>query len=108
MITANQIREILSLYTKHDWRLRRVLLTPELRSALGTSLGTLFASAEIIDASVDAVWLSRKSTENRESWEIRRLSETGYALLEVFEKDDEEDVREEFRKELEARMQGSE
>ena len=106
MISGHQIQEILSLYTKHGWKLRRVLLTPKLKMQIADSIEIIFKSAEIIDAEIDAIWLSRASTENRESWEIRRLSETGYALVEVFEEDDEEEVREEIRQEMQARMQG--
>ena len=102
---AEQIQEILSLYIKHGWTLRRVLLTSKQKNQIANSIEMLFKSAEIIDAEIDAVWLSRVSTENRESWEIRRLSETGYALNEVFEEDDEEEVREEIRQEMQARMQ---
>jgi hypothetical protein len=101
---AEQIQEILSLYTKHGWKLRRVLLTPKLKSQIADSIETLFKSVEVVDAEIDAIWLSRASTENRESWEIRRLSETGYALVEVFEEDDEEEVREEIRQEMQVRM----
>ena len=107
MMRSEQIREILSLYLKHNWKLRRVLITPKLKMQIADSLGNLFESAEILDSEIDAVWLSRASTDNRESWEIRRLSETGYALVEVFEEDDEEEVREEIRQEMQARMQNN-
>jgi hypothetical protein len=104
MINAQQIQDILALYTKHGWKLRRVLLTPGLKAHLDGSITALFGSAEIIDSEIDAVWLSRFSGEDRESWEIRRLSETGYALIEVFDHEDEEEVREERRLEMQAQM----
>jgi hypothetical protein len=107
MIKAEQITEILSLYKKHGWNLQRVLLTPQLKMDLTNKIEIIFDSADIIESDIDAVWLSRFSSENRESWEIRRLSETGYALVEVFEEDDEEEVREEIRRELEARMKSN-
>jgi hypothetical protein len=106
MMSAHQIQEILSLYTKHGWTLRRVLLSPKLKTQLADKMGTLFNSAEIFDAEIDAIWLSRAAAGNAESWEIRRLSETPYALLEVFDEDDEEEVREEIRRELEVQIQG--
>ena len=106
MISAHQIQEILSLYTKHGWKLRRVLLSPNLKTHLADVIEKLFNSAEIVDAEIDAVWLARASAGNAESWEIRRLSETPYALLEVFDEEDEEEVREEIRQELQAQLQG--
>lgn len=101
---SEKIREILSIYIRHGWKLRRVLLTPKLKSQLADSVEPLFGQVEIVDSGIDAVWFSRASTENRESWEIRRLSDVGYALVEVFDGDDEEEVREEIRQEMEAQM----
>lgn len=103
MITAEQIQDILSLYKKYGWKLRRVLLTDKLKNNLADSLQTIF-DAEITAGEIDAVWFSRPSGENREAWELRRLSETPYALFEVFEIDDEEEVREEIRREMEAKL----
>ena len=107
MISAHQIQEILSLYTKHGWKLRRVLLSSKLKIHLAESIETLFNSAEIVDAEIDAIWLARGvSAGNAESWEIRHLSETPYALLEVFDEEDEEEVRDEIRQELQAQLRG--
>jgi hypothetical protein len=103
-MTAEQIQAILSLYAKHGWRLRRVLLTPALKSALRDSLPALFDSAEIIESEIDAIWFFRPSGEEREAWELRRLSTTPYALFELFENEDEEEVREEIRHEMESRL----
>ncbi len=104
MISASQIQEILSLYKKHGWNLRRVLLTKTLRKNLNDELETLFAAAEILDAEIDAVWFSRASGIEQEAWEIRRLSETPYALIEIFDADDDEDVREESLKEMQMQL----
>jgi hypothetical protein len=105
MITAKQIQEILSLYKRHGWNLRRVLLTEPLRASLLDSLEMLFGAAELVSSEIDAVWFSRLSgADDREAWEIRRLSETPYALLEVFDADDDEEVREEARHEIEQQL----
>lgn len=100
MINAAQIGEILSLYKKHGWTLRRVLLTENLKNSLSASLETLFGAAEIFKAEIDAAWFSR-AAGGRETWEIRHLSETPFALLEIFEADDGEEIREEARRKLE-------
>jgi len=103
MISTAQIQDILSLYQKHGWILRRVLLSPGLKKHL-TDSAEIFADTEIIEAEIDAAWFSRASGKDGEAWELRRLSETPYALFEVFETDDEEEVREEIRFEMEARL----
>lgn len=106
MIGAKQIQEILSLYKRHGWNLRRVLLSERLRISLIDSIETLFGTAEIVSSEIDAVWFSRPSGAEREAWEIRHLSETPYALIEVFDADDDEEVREEARHEIEQQLKG--
>ncbi len=107
MIQAGQIAEILTLYRKHGWNLRRVLLSDALQKSLADSLEKLFGATEIIPAEIDAAWFSRPSKENQEAWELRRLSENPFALLEVFEAEDEEEIREETRREIETRLKNT-
>ena len=104
MIKARQIAEILSLYKKHGWILRRVLLSDELKTSLADSLGELFGATQIRSSEIDAVWFSRASKAAQEAWELRRLSETPYALMEIFDEDDEEEIREETLSEVESRL----
>jgi len=103
MITERQISEILAQYKKHGWNLRRVLLSAETSENLSASL-SLFGQAEIVASELNAAWFSRPSNEGREAWELRYLSATPFALVEVFEKDDEEEVREEICREMETRL----
>jgi hypothetical protein len=104
MINAQQVQEILLQYKKHGWNLRRVLLSAETNNLLSVSLKNLFGDAEIISSEIDAAWFSRPSGADNEAWEIRRLSGTPFALVEVFEIEDDEEVREEARKEMETRL----
>ncbi len=101
MIGEQQINEILAQYKKHGWNLRRVLLSAETSENLSASL---FKQTEIVASELNAAWFSRSSKEGREAWELRHLSATPFALVEVFEEDDEEKVREEIRKEMETRL----
>lgn len=102
MIGTAQIQAILAQYEKHGWSLRRVLLSAEARENLPEAF---FANAEIVSSGIDALWFSRASLGGREAWELRHLSGgTPYALVEVFEADDEEEVREEARSEMETRL----
>ncbi|HEY8563639.1 MAG TPA: hypothetical protein VIL74_24885 [Pyrinomonadaceae bacterium] len=104
MITAGQIAEILSLYKRHGWTLRRVLLSDALRASLAASAADLFGAAEIRASDIDAAWFSRPSKADQEAWELRRLSETPLALMEIFDAEDEDEVREETLAEVEARL----
>lgn len=96
--------ELLTIYQRHGWQLRAVLLRPETITELKKGEGDPLHSVTIKDAPVDALWFSRPSHEEREAWELRLLSETQYALFETFEADETEEQREEMRQEMEARM----
>ena len=104
MIRTGQIAEILALYKKHGWILRRVLLSDALRASLADSLEKLFGAAEIRLSEIDAAWFSRPSKAGQEAWELRRLSETPLALLEIFDIEDEDEIREETLAEIESRL----
>ncbi len=101
MINERQTGEILAQYKKHGWNLRRVLLSAPAREKLPA---LLFGGVEIISSELDAAWFSRASPEGREAWELRSLSTAPFALVEVFEEDDEEAVREEARREMETHL----
>jgi len=101
MIGEQEISEILAQYKKHGWNLRRVLLSAETSENLSASL---FGQAEIVASELNAAWFSRCSFEGREAWELRCLSTMPFALVEVFEEDDDEEVREEIRREMETRL----
>ncbi len=107
MISTSQIQEILAQYKKHGWTLRRVLLCQTMREHLADSLENLFGDASVISSETDAIWFSRPSGIGREAWELRRLSQTPFALIEVFEDEDDEAVREEARFEMEQRLSDS-
>lgn len=101
MISERQISEIIAQYVRHGWSLRRVLLSAEL---IGNLPAPLFGSAEITVAELNALWFSRESFEGREAWELRHISGTPFALVEVFEIEDEEEVREQTRQDLETQL----
>lgn len=104
MINVATINEILALYKKHGWNVRRVLLSDELRVNLTDSLQNLFGAAEIVTSRLNGVWFSRPAKHGGETWELRRLSETPFALVEVFEEDIADDIREDVLRATEKRM----
>lgn len=101
MTSAQQLQEILAQYRKHGWTLRRVLLCAETLESLTDSLENLFGETQIDSFETDAAWFSRSSGVGREAWELRRLTGAPFALVEVFEDEDDESVREELRFEIE-------
>lgn len=107
MSHSDLIKEIVGTYQKHGWQLRRVLLRPETRAELDAELasGSLpLDGANVEEGSVDGLWFSRRSYEEREAWELRLLAEDPFALFATFEKDETEEQREEMRREMEARL----
>ncbi|MDQ6787453.1 MAG: hypothetical protein M3033_11660 [Acidobacteriota bacterium] len=105
MITAEQASEILKQYKKHGWTLRRVLLSAATNEVFSGALESLFGDAPVESSDIDAAWFSRPSAGGNEAWELRRLSAAPFALVEIFDDDDEEDVREEVRREMEKQME---
>ncbi len=101
MRTSELIDEIVGLYQKHGWQLRRVLLRAE--SQLENELSSL-SGITPEEAAIDALWFSRPSQQQREAWELRLVAENPYALFETFEADELEEEREDVRREMEARM----
>ncbi len=101
MIENRQVQEIIAQYERHGWNLRRVLLSAPAKDELPRSL---FENAEVISSDLNALWFSRISAGGRETWELRRLSGTPLALVEVFEADDDNETREDARKEMETRL----
>ena len=103
----NLIKEIVNTYQQHGWKLQRVLLQPDTRTALSAqpdSDSLSLDSMRVEEAQVDALWFSRPSHEQREAWELRLLAENPFALFETFEVDETEEQREEVRREMEARL----
>ena len=93
--------EIVGVYSKHGWELRRVLLRPETRAQFDQLVGE---GVLVLDAALDALWFSRPSHAGREAWELRALSENPYALFETFEADETSEDRDEMLMEMENRL----
>src|SRR5947208_1595798 len=104
MDRTNLAKEIIAMYERHGWTVRRALLSKETRAAIDDSV---FNAAAIIDSDFDAVWFARPSDSGREAWELRLLAEQQYALFEAFEADESEEDRDEARLEMENRMRDS-
>lgn len=96
--------DILSLYRKFDWQLRQVLLTPEAIAGLDEKTRLLLENAEIVEAEVNALWLSRKSGTDGEAWELRLIGAEAYALFEVFRADQSSEEQADIKSDMEMRL----
>lgn len=104
MITREELGSIIEQYRRHDWVLRRALLT----TSTAEQHAEFFASAdplpEVAISENDALWFSRRSLPDREAWELRRLSGSPFALVTVLEDSMDEHEREDLLNATEAQM----
>jgi hypothetical protein len=104
MNDVERIRAILSQYEKHGWILRRILISESFRSKLGNSDGELFGKADIIRSDLDAAWFSRSSSPGKETWELRFLGNSPYAIDSFLDDGMNASLREEILKNTEGQM----
>lgn len=103
MTDRGEIADIIGQYVKHGWKLRRVLLTAKLSGSLG-DITDLFGDAELRISDHDGLWFSRRSMPDREAWELRRISTSPFALVEVIPDGLTDPERDEILAEAEERM----
>jgi len=77
------VGEIISQYEGHGWKFRRALLSDESRILLGEMLDGI----EVTISDLEALWFSRKSKPETETWELRRLTGSPFALIAVVSSD---------------------
>jgi len=99
MIKLADINPVIEMYEKHGWSLRRVLLTE-----LGEISSNAFANAVVERSAINALWFSRVSKPESETWELRRLTGSPFALIAVFDKNETADERNATLSEIEVRM----
>jgi len=104
MKKVDLFKELTTTYSKHGWQLKTALMQPQTRAELVADDATILESIIVEEANVDALWFSRPSHNDREAWELRLLAETQYALFETFEPDETEELRNDARLEMEARL----
>ena len=101
MKSADLFTELTGIYRKHGWQLRSALLRPETRIEIQSQLP---GELPVKEATCDALWFSRPSHNSREAWELRLMAQTQYALFETFEADETEEMRDDVKLEMEARL----
>ncbi len=96
MTNGVEIVETIEQYSKHGWSLRRVLLS--------SPTGDRIDGVMVEKGAFDGLWFSRVSRPGTETWELRRLGGTPYALVTVISDDDDEQTRQEAFAALEKKM----
>ena len=104
MKKADLFKDLTATYRKHGWQLKTVLMQPQTQAEIIADDAAILKSINVEEATVDALWFSRPSHNDREAWELRLLAETQYALFETFEPDETEELRNDARLEMEARL----
>lgn len=101
-MTIEQFLEIVRQYEKHEWKLRRVLIVGS--AELADTLATDFPDVEIVESEDAALWFSRQSIPEHESWEIRRVEPPAYALVMVLPDNITQEAKEEMLTQTECRL----
>ena len=84
MIDVDTIVNLADQYAKHEWTLRRVLLTDSSFGGLSDVVSAQYPAVDVSLHEIDALWFSRKNRDS-ETWELRRLGSPPYALVEVID-----------------------
>lgn len=103
MVDADSIRDIVAQYAGHGWKLRRVLVDSK-NFVSDPRVAEILADADVRSSKLCALWFSRRSQPDREAWELRQLSASPYALVEVIPDDVDDPERERRLTAVETRM----
>ena len=80
MIDMATIGPVIEQYEKHGWKLRRALLSADADAAL---VSFLRDGGVRVSPGLDALWFSRRSKPDSESWELRTVTGSPFALVAV-------------------------
>jgi hypothetical protein len=103
MIDPASAKQVLDQYKKHGWALRRVLLSSQLSPDVVRLTGEIPSK----QAPIDGFWFSRRSRPGCEAWELRRLSGSPFALVQVIEDGIDPETFEEILRSVEDRIGSS-
>ncbi|HMT09050.1 MAG TPA: hypothetical protein PKA82_13675 [Pyrinomonadaceae bacterium] len=75
MIDKDLVANIISVYVKHGWELRRVLLCePSVQDIDGIT---------VEKGAIDGLWFARDRSDGDTAWELRHISVAPFALVAV-------------------------
>ena len=93
MIDLEAIVNLADQYEKHNWTLRRVLLSDVSFGRLSKVVRAHYPEVDVSLHAIDAIWFSRKNRDS-ETWELRRIGSPPFALVEVINDDVSPEERE--------------
>lgn len=99
MIDAPAVDAIVEQYSKHGWTVRRVLVT----AGSTEELSSKFTNFEVRPSDIDAIWFSRMN-RTAETWELRRLTGSPFALVQSIDSEMFEQERDILLHDVELRM----
>jgi hypothetical protein len=103
MIDLESIDAIVDQYRRFGWDLRRITVDGNTIESVKTAIKQKYDRCEIQDASLNALWFSRKNRDS-ETWELRRLDGLPFALVQVINADISDNEREDLLRSVELRM----
>lgn len=83
MLILETFNEIIARYNQFGWSLRTVLVSREDRETLMPAIRNLDEGVEVREFDIPCLWFSRRSRPDCETWEIRRIVGSPYAITEV-------------------------
>lgn len=102
MPERSDILPVIELYEKHGWTPRRALTTENAEVYDG-----ILDESSVKKAPIDALWFSRSSKPGTETWELRRMTGSPFALVAVFDDEHGDDERETLLADIEERMRNA-
>lgn len=99
-MNESEIQEVIGQYTKHGWSPRRLLSVKPAKSLLAS----MPPDVKEVRSEIDAIWFSRRSRPDAEAWELRRLTDSPYALVAVLDDGMDEDEMESILEDVQSRM----
>lgn len=84
MMSVSAVEEVIALYSRHGWELRRLLS----QSRDVKLIADKYRDVIVADFAIDAAWFARPRRLGPVAWEIRYLGKPPFALLESLDEAD--------------------
>lgn len=103
-MTGTDLTELVIQYEKHGWRLRRIVSTDALGPDILREIEAFGDGIDVGLSVVDGAWFSRRSGGRSETWELRHLGGSPFAMLARIEHDAGPETIREIRRTIEEKM----
>ena len=103
MIDQESIDVVVEQYQRFGWKLRQILFADPPQESITSVFVDRFGTFEVRSSGIDALWFSRK-TRDSETWELRRLYGSPFALISVIDPRLPDPDRDELLRAVELKM----